>query len=95
MKAEGGRMNEYAAKLLAAFGQQSIAVVPQSLIEPLSDRELEVLRLAADGLSNREIAGQLCLAQSTVKSHLNTIFRKLDAKNRTQAVAQARQLGLL
>jgi LuxR family maltose regulon positive regulatory protein len=98
-----GRMLTYADKLLFAFSNNILTAAPQSeiknlkskILNPLSERELEVLRLAADGLSNREIADRLCLAESTVKSHLNTIFRKLDAKNRTQAVAQARQLGLI
>ncbi len=95
------RLLNYTDHLLAAFPSRTLTPPsdirnPKSKIpDPLSDRELEVLRLAAEGLSNREIAGKLCLAESTVKSHLNTIFRKLDAKNRTQAVAQARQLGLL
>ncbi|MBZ0304032.1 MAG: response regulator transcription factor [Anaerolineae bacterium] len=64
-------------------------------IEPLSDRELEVLRLIADGASNREIAEALVVSVGTVKKHLNNIFLKLDAHNRTQAVATARNYNLL
>jgi LuxR family maltose regulon positive regulatory protein len=69
--------------------------VVQPLIEPLSDRELEVLRLIATGLSNREIAQELVIAIGTVKSHINHIYGKLGVKNRTQAVARAQKLSLL
>jgi LuxR family maltose regulon positive regulatory protein len=65
------------------------------LVESLSERELEVLRLVAAGASNQEIARDLIIALSTVKSHLNHIYGKLGVKNRTQAVAQARKLNLL
>jgi LuxR family maltose regulon positive regulatory protein len=65
------------------------------LVESLNERELQVLRLIAQGFSNREIAGQLVLALSTVKSHINNVYGKLGAKSRTQAVALARALGLL
>lgn len=67
----------------------------QPLIEPLTDREIEVMRLAADGLSNREIAARLVVALSTVKTHIKHAFGKLDADSRTRAVARARSLGLL
>ncbi len=67
----------------------------QPLIEPLSERELEVLRLVAAGLSNREIATELVIAVGTVKRHINNIHGKLSAGSRTQAVALARELGLL
>ncbi|MGG4439975.1 LuxR C-terminal-related transcriptional regulator [Brevibacillus fortis] len=66
-----------------------------SLIEPLSERELEILHLIAKGLSNRDIAQQLFLALSTVKGHNRNIFDKLQVQRRTEAVARARQLGLL
>jgi len=65
------------------------------LIDPLSDRELEVLQLVAEGLSNHEIAQKLVVTVGTVKKHLNNVFGKLDAQNRTQAVARARALNLL
>jgi LuxR family maltose regulon positive regulatory protein len=65
------------------------------IIEPLSERELQVLALVARGASNREIAEQLVITVGTVKSHLNHILRKLDAQNRTEAAARARALGLL
>ncbi|MBO9610003.1 MAG: hypothetical protein J7639_28860 [Paenibacillaceae bacterium] len=65
------------------------------LIEPLSERELEILRLIALGLSNQEIAERLFLALSTVKGHNQNIFGKLEVGRRTEAVARARNLGLL
>lgn len=67
----------------------------QELIEPLTKRELEVLRLVARGKSNRQIARELTLALGTVKSHLHNIIQKLDASNRTEAVTIARNLRLL
>ncbi len=69
--------------------------VAQPLDEPLSEREREVLRLVVDGLSNREVAQELVLATGTVKKHINNIFTKLNVRSRTQAAAQARELGLL
>jgi len=67
----------------------------QPLIDPLSQRELEVLRLIAQGLSNREISERLFLALITVKGHNQRIFGKLQVQRRTEAVARARELGLL
>jgi LuxR family maltose regulon positive regulatory protein len=68
---------------------------PSALVEPLSARELEVLQLIAQGLSNREISQRLFLALSTVKGHNRNIFSKLQVQRRTEAVARARELGLL
>jgi LuxR family maltose regulon positive regulatory protein len=65
------------------------------MIEPLTDRELEVLRLIAEGRSNTEISQRLFLALSTIKGHNLRIFNKLQVQNRTEAVARARELGLL
>lgn len=65
------------------------------LIEPLSDRELEVLRLLADGCTNQEIAEKLVLAIGTVKAHNHNIFSKLGVGNRVRAIARAKSLGLL
>ncbi len=69
------------------------ALVP--LFEPLSEREFEVLGLIADGLSNREIAGRLFLAPTTVKKHASNIYSKLGVRSRTEAAARARDLGWL
>ena len=97
-----GIMPDYTSKLLDFFeaGEQkrketSHISSDQPLIEPLSERELEVLQLIAQGLSNREICERLFLAMSTVKGHNRRIFGKLDVQRRTEAVARARQLGLL
>ncbi|MCL4859636.1 MAG: hypothetical protein KJZ93_09530 [Caldilineaceae bacterium] len=101
----------HAGVVLAAFGaaaspdnHHSPAPMPsplphlapaESLIEPLSPRELEVLHLMAAGLSNQEIADELIVALSTVKKHINNIFGKLGAAHRTQALVLARQHNLL
>jgi LuxR family maltose regulon positive regulatory protein len=67
----------------------------ESFVEPLSDREVEVLRLIAAGLTNREIGAKLFLALSTVKVHTRNIYGKLGVHSRMQAVIRARELGLL
>ena len=67
----------------------------QPLVEPLSRRELEILKLIAQGLSNREIGERLFLALDTVKGHNRRIYDKLQVQSRTEAVARARELGLL
>jgi LuxR family maltose regulon positive regulatory protein len=86
----------YVCKLLASFQETDFVSLPSSqLVDPLSDRELEVLSLIADGLSNREIAEKLVVAVSTIKTHVNHIYRKLDVNSRTQAIAKSQQLGLL
>ena len=74
--------------------KSKLASVP-TLIEPLSQRELEVLKLIAEGLSNREISERLFVALITVKGHNQRIFGKLQVQRRTEAVARARELGLL
>jgi LuxR family maltose regulon positive regulatory protein len=94
MKSEGQGHRDYIDKLLAAFGETT-ASIQQPLIEPLSDRELEVLRLVALGKSNQQIADELVLATGTVKKHLNNVFGKLGVQNRTECVARARELNLL
>jgi len=91
-------MPDYAARLLAALGGEKArpaAPAPFPLPEPLSERELEVLRFIAAGLSNGEIAAQLVVEVSTVKWHINNLYGKLDVHSRTQAVARARELNLL
>jgi LuxR family maltose regulon positive regulatory protein len=105
---EGQQLIGYVDKLLAAFGKstdvQPSAFTPalragasvlQPWIEPLSPRELEVLELISQGLSNQEIADRLFLALSTVKGYTRTIFDKLQVQRRTEAVARARALGWL
>lgn len=93
-------MPEYVNTLLVAFNiegsiQTNITPMSQALIEPLSDRELEILQLVADGLSNREISERLYLALSTIKGHNRNIYGKLGVQRRTEAIARARELGLL
>lgn len=92
----------YVRRLLAAFPEPEpepidplISRAQESdLIEPLSERELEVLGLIAEGLTNPEIASRLFLSLNTVKAHIRNIYGKLDVHNRTQAVATARALGI-
>ena len=88
---------KYVAGLLSQFDRESgtIPGTQQPLIEPLTDRELEVLRLMAEGLSNQEIASQLVVALGTIKTHTASLYRKLNVASRSQAVARARELGLL
>ncbi|HVN53519.1 MAG TPA: LuxR C-terminal-related transcriptional regulator [Anaerolineaceae bacterium] len=90
---------DFAQNLLAAFapaGEAGSRVPrPTGLVEPLSAREVEVLLLMALGRTNEEIARKLIVARGTVKAHAASIFRKLDVANRTEAVARARQLGIL
>jgi LuxR family maltose regulon positive regulatory protein len=86
----------YARKLLSAANMTDKKTLsPQLLIEPLSGRELEILRLVAEGKSNRQIAETLFIAVGTVKKHLNNIFGKLGVTSRTQCVARGRKLKLL
>jgi len=100
------RLQAYVDKILAAFTRQPVTSIDledsrarkseiQNLVEPLSQREREVLQLIAAGLSNTAIAEQLVVSVGTVKTHLKHIYGKLAVQSRTQAVAQARTLGLL
>lgn len=95
---------DYAAKLMAAFEAESEGRRPrevpalspaQPVIEPLSERELEVLRLVAAGLSNRGIANRLTISVGTAKTHVHNIISKLNVRGRTEAVARARDLDLI
>jgi LuxR family maltose regulon positive regulatory protein len=95
-------MPDYTDKLLAAFEAEKRKSegkpdLPSAklLIESLSQRELEILKLIAQGLSNREIGERLFLALDTVKGHNRKIFDKLQVQSRTEAIARARELGLL
>jgi LuxR family maltose regulon positive regulatory protein len=87
----------YTGELLEAFGPVSgTATAPaQLLVEPLSAREIEVLKLIEGGLSNQEIASKLFISIPTVKRHISNIYAKLGAKSRTQAVSLGRELRLL
>jgi LuxR family maltose regulon positive regulatory protein len=99
LRSEAPAHRPYAQKVLDAFSVAAPENPPNSqsslLIEPLSARELEVLSLLALGKTNQEIARQLIVAAGTVKAHTASIYRKLDAANRTEAVARARHLGIL
>jgi LuxR family maltose regulon positive regulatory protein len=99
---------DYVRDLLAAFRQERTVrrsrmaetsslkpMLAQAMADPLTERELEVLHLLAEGLSNKEIAGRLVVAPSTVKQHLKNIYSKLDVHSRTQAVARGQELALL
>jgi LuxR family maltose regulon positive regulatory protein len=96
-------LRDYALHLLAQFDaeQQMVTAAQEKaspaggLVEPLSQRELEVLHIMALGKTNQEIAQQLVVARGTIKAHTASIYRKLDVTNRTEAVARARQLGIL
>ena len=95
-----GTQPEYCLQLIHEFEQvspSSVRVFGRSteLVEELSDREVEVLNLIAKGSTNQEIAQELILSLYTVKSHARNIYSKLGVKNRTEAVARARMLGLL
>jgi LuxR family maltose regulon positive regulatory protein len=94
---------DYTGRLLAAFSTvepeqtdpSKTQALKHELVEPLSERELEVLQLIADGLTNQEIASRLFLSLNTVKVHTRNIYGKLGVNNRTSAVARARALGIL
>jgi DNA-binding NarL/FixJ family response regulator len=83
-----------AAKVVAEFARLSPRPA-EALAEPLSDREVEVLRLIACGASNREIAAGLVIAEGTVKNHVTSILAKLGVADRTEAAMKAKQLGLI
>ena len=95
---------DYAHKLLAAFPKdiqgaiqfdKDLTVIKQSLAEPLSAREIEVLRLMAEGYKYKEIAEKLVVSINTVRHHTRNVYGKLDVNNRTQAIARAKELNLL
>ena len=84
-----------AKKVLAHFGREPAVRQPGLQYEELTPRELEVLQLAADGLSNKEIAARLVISEKTVKNHTANIFSKLQVNDRTQAILQAMRKGLV
>ncbi len=90
----------YLRRLLAAFPQPTGQAEPAladatTLLEPLTAREIEVLRLIGQGLSNQEIADRLVVTLNTVKKHNYSIFQKLGVPNRAQAILAAREMGLM
>jgi ATP/maltotriose-dependent transcriptional regulator MalT len=78
---------------IRTFADAGEALTP--LLDPLSERELEVLRLVAAGLSNREIAKKLVVSLGTAKTHVHNLCSKLDVRNRTEAAMRAKELGLI
>ena len=86
-----------AAKVVAEFARLTTKRSPpaQALIDPLSDREQEILALIATGATNREIGNQLFLAEGTVKNHVTNVLGKLGVRDRTQAALKAREMGLI
>ena len=98
-----GQQVEYISRLETAFNGQQVEVkddavrVPsqESLIEPLTERELEVLRLMCEGHSNQDIADQMIVSVNTVKKHTSNIYGKLGVRNRAQAVLRAREIELI
>jgi DNA-binding NarL/FixJ family response regulator len=87
-----------AAKVVAEFSRVSSLVTathPEALPEPLSEREVELLRLIASGLSNKEIGETLFITEGTVKNHITHILGKLGVRDRTQAALKAKELGLI
>lgn len=92
-----GRFPDYTEQLLAAYEREKKRRTPDSAfrLESLTQRELEILQLIAQGLSNREIGERLYLALDTVKGHNRRLFEKLQVQRRTEAIALARKLGLL
>jgi LuxR family maltose regulon positive regulatory protein len=91
-------LRSYALDVLRAFGTVPAGTNGHQnggLVEALTDRQIEILALLAEGRSNREIARDLFIAEGTVKAHVHQVFGKLMARNRTEAVARARELDLL
>ncbi|MGB7540302.1 MAG: LuxR C-terminal-related transcriptional regulator [Anaerolineales bacterium] len=94
--AEHGRHQECAGRILAEISEKrgKAGTGAAFLTEPLSERELDVLRLVAAGLSNREIAKQLVISPGTAKTHIHNLCGKLGVRNRTEAAIKAKELGL-
>jgi LuxR family maltose regulon positive regulatory protein len=95
--AASGLESRLVRRILAAAGDSTsdTDAAPPALAEPISERELDVLRLILSGLSNQEIADKLFVSQNTIKTHIRHLYRKLNASNRAQAIARAHQLELL
>jgi DNA-binding NarL/FixJ family response regulator len=84
-----------ARKLVDLVARMPAAAPPAPMIEPLSEREIQVLELMAQGCGNKEIADRLVIAEGTAKNHVSNILGKLGARDRAQAVARGKELGLL
>jgi LuxR family maltose regulon positive regulatory protein len=99
MKVEGARQKDYVHKLLVACGiydrVHPSSPILQTLVEPLSERELDVLKLLGTELSGPEIAAQLSVSLNTVRTHTKNIYGKLGANSRRAAVRRGQELGLL
>jgi LuxR family maltose regulon positive regulatory protein len=95
--AQNGIMVDYVGRILAVMGakQSAVKVKANRLVELLSEREVEVLRLVCAGLSNRDIAGRLFISSGTVKTHIHNLYGKLGVQNRIQAAGRAKELGLI
>jgi ATP/maltotriose-dependent transcriptional regulator MalT len=100
----GQRLSKYLLQILTAFPAQQLPTKAQSaqrpsashhLVESLTNRELQVLKLLQEHLTNKEIAAQLVISPGTVKSHTIRIYQKLEVKGRHQAVEKALTLGIL
>ena len=91
-----GIKSEYVGQILAAFRVEHRQELPgmTKLAEPLSEREIEVLRLVTAGLSNREIARKLFISPGTAKTHIHNLCGKLGVRNRIEAAVRAKELGL-
>jgi LuxR family maltose regulon positive regulatory protein len=97
MRTEDTRIREYIGKILIAFGDKSIqssTLSSQPLIDPLSEREIEVLQLIAEGLTNKEVGDRLFPSLNTFKIHTRNIYSKLAVKNRTQAISIAKEYDI-
>lgn len=84
-----------ASKVLAEISRQPAVTEPQTLVEPLSKRELEILSHIGNGSSNREIANELFLTEGTVKNHVTNILGKMGVRDRTQAALMGKEMGLI
>ncbi len=95
LEALGGGKTEFFSRRADDRNKPGASLPDKPLIEPLTNREIEVLRMLAKGVRNNDIAGSLFISPETVKRHLSTIYRKLDVKNRHQAVISAKSIGIL
>ena len=94
MQIQKSRKDDFVAGLLTAFGK-TVHIDQSALIEPLTEREIDVLKLIAEGMSNPEIAEELVLSVGTVKTHVKHIYGKLNVDDRVSAASKARELGII